>query len=62
MSDLAGRLRALSRCEHDDLSIGDEAAAEIERLRVLLALARNNGIDGLLAREIDEALSAEAQP
>lgn len=32
MTDIVDRLRALSRCEHDDLSIGDEAADEIERL------------------------------
>lgn len=32
-SDLIARLRALSRYAHDDKSIGDEAADEIERLR-----------------------------
>ena len=32
-NDIVNRLRALSRCEHSDLSIGDEAAAEIVRLR-----------------------------
>ena len=32
MSDLTARARALSRHEHDDASIGDECAAEIERL------------------------------
>lgn len=32
-NDIVERLRALSRCEHSDLSIGDEAAAEIVRLR-----------------------------
>lgn len=32
-SDIVERLRALSRCEHSDLSVGDEAAAEIVRLR-----------------------------
>lgn len=32
-NDIVERLRALSRCEHSDLSVGDEAAAEIERLR-----------------------------
>lgn len=30
---LVGRLRAMARYEHDDLSIGDDAADEIERLR-----------------------------
>lgn len=33
MTDLTERLRALSRHEHDDLSIGGEAADEIEWLR-----------------------------
>ena len=32
-NDIVNRLRALSRCEHSDLSVGDEAAAEIVRLR-----------------------------
>lgn len=32
MPDLAERLRAMARCEHDDHSVADEAAAEIERL------------------------------
>jgi hypothetical protein len=32
MSDLIEQLRALSAYEHDDASIGEEAAAEIERL------------------------------
>jgi regulator of replication initiation timing len=34
MNDLISRLRALSRHEHDDLTIGDEAVDEIKRLRV----------------------------
>lgn len=34
------RLRALSRCEHDDLSIGDEAADEIDRLTALVVEAQ----------------------
>lgn len=37
MTDLVTRLRALSRAEHDDLSVGAEAADEIERLRAALA-------------------------
>ena len=37
MTDLISRLRALSRHEHDDLTIGDEAADEIEKLRDALA-------------------------
>lgn len=36
MSDLIKRLRALSAHQHDDLSIGDEAADEIETLRAAL--------------------------
>ena len=36
--DLIARLRALSRHEHDDLSIGDEAADEIERLRIISSM------------------------
>ena len=32
-NDIVERLRALSRYEHSDLSVGDEAAAEIVRLR-----------------------------
>jgi hypothetical protein len=31
--ELISRLRALARYEHDDASVGDEAADEIERLR-----------------------------
>ena len=36
MDDLVKRLHALSRYAHDDRSIGDEAADEIERLRAAL--------------------------
>lgn len=35
MSDIVERLRALAKAEHDDLSIGHEAADEITRLRSL---------------------------
>lgn len=38
MSDLVSRLRALARSEHDDLSIGAEAADEIEALRQRLEI------------------------
>lgn len=38
---LIDRLRAMSRFEHDDLSIGDEAADEIERLRALVGRLRH---------------------
>jgi len=40
MTELPQRLRALARHEHDDLSIGDEAADEIERLQAELATWR----------------------
>jgi hypothetical protein len=40
---LIERLRALARAEHDDLSIGDEAADEIERLRDFLAIWISDG-------------------
>lgn len=36
MSDIVDRLVALSRSEHDDLSVGQEAADEITKLRMLL--------------------------
>jgi hypothetical protein len=36
-NDLLERLRALSRHEHSDLSIGDEAADEITALRLQIA-------------------------
>jgi hypothetical protein len=56
MPDIVERLRALSRHEHDDLSIGDEAADIIE--------VHRNSIDALIAgwnkdrAERDEAISA----
>jgi hypothetical protein len=34
MSDITKRLHALARAEHDDLSVGDEAADEIEALKM----------------------------
>lgn len=37
MSDIVERLRALSAAKHDDVSVGEEAAAEIERLRATLS-------------------------
>jgi hypothetical protein len=47
MSDLTERLRALARHEHSDLSVADEAADEIERLRrELLGMRRD--IDDVL--------------
>lgn len=43
-ADIAERLRALSRCEHDDLSIGVDAADELDRLRARVAeLERDAG-------------------
>ena len=41
MTNLISRLRALSRHEHDDLTIGDEAADEIERLTACLKKAND---------------------
>ena len=38
--DILKRLRELAQAKHDDLSIGDEAAAEITRLRAALATAQ----------------------
>lgn len=46
--DLVANLRSLSRYEHADLSIADEAADEIERLR-----AENVKLREALAREDD---------
>jgi hypothetical protein len=43
--NLIDRLRALSRHEHDDLTIGDEAADETERL-----LAERDGLQADAAR------------
>ncbi|WP_142088171.1 hypothetical protein [Acidithiobacillus thiooxidans] len=36
--DLVNRLRALANYQHDDLSIAEEAAEEIERLRARVRL------------------------
>jgi hypothetical protein len=55
MSDLIERLRALSRHEHDDLSIGSEAADEIERLREKWADAETRcALLNRRTRELDE--------
>lgn len=48
MTDLTKRLRALSRHEHDDLSIGGEAADEIERLRATLISSVGQGVSEIL--------------
>jgi hypothetical protein len=37
VGELVKRLRALSRHEHDDLSIGDEAASRIEQLEAKIS-------------------------
>ncbi len=47
MKDLINRLRALSRIEHSDFSIGDEAADALEELLALLAKARPHVHSGL---------------
>jgi len=45
MHDLIARLRALARAEHNDLSVADEAADEIER--ILIAARTGAGAVGL---------------
>ena len=40
MSDLVERLRALSRYEHSDFSVGNEAADTIESLQAKLEVAK----------------------
>lgn len=58
MSDLIDRLRALSRMEHSDFSLGDEAADEIIDLMQRLAdaeiLAHENE-EKALAYDLDQA-------
>ena len=59
MTDLIQRLRALSRHQHSDMTVGDEAADEIERLtgardalRSMLEMAvRQNECDMLMTGE-----------
>ena len=52
MTDIVERLRALAQAKHDDLSVGDEAADEIEGLRrEVLEQARLLGMSG--EREAD---------
>ena len=46
MTDIVERLRVMSRYEHDDLTIGDEAADEIERLRAAAALCDKHQPNG----------------
>lgn len=58
MSDLIPRLRALARAEHDDLSVGDEAADEIERLREALRgllIAVDDHLTGSMGKVEDDA-------
>ena len=56
MAYLVDRLRAMSRNEHDDLSIGDEAADEIERLRAEVAdhKAAFNKLNEMLAESLED--------
>lgn len=61
-ADIVERLRALSRCEHSDLSIGDEAAADalgavretgaIQCLRSLATVIREYGTCAPAALEV----------
>jgi hypothetical protein len=52
MNDLIERLRALARCEHSDVSVAEEAAAELRRLHVQAAQ------DEALLRQALERLEA----
>jgi hypothetical protein len=54
MDDLVKRLNSLSRHEHDDLSIGNEAADAIERLRA--ALRHQDDRDGHITVTIDPSM------
>ena len=69
-NDITTRLRAMSRYAHDDLSIGDEAADVIERLRIDMHschpdCSRAGCVNGRLREEIErlrqeyERLTAE---
>ena len=60
-NDIVERLRALSRCEHSDLSVGDEAAAEIVRLRGEVKKWRIRFFDFAAAREEELASIAPAE-
>ena len=60
MTDIIDRLRALSLGAHDDLSIGDEAADEIARLRTIEAKANSYIIDNARLAEQVAALTADA--
>ena len=58
MTDLISRLRALSRHEHDDLTIGDEAADEIERLRAALRNLLDMDVAYMRGPKVEEAVEA----
>lgn len=45
--DIVKRLRELAQAKHDDLSVGDEAADEITRLRAALATAKREGMEAI---------------
>jgi len=59
--DIVERLRALSRCEHSDLSIGDEAAAEIVRLRGEVAERADDLTTAYMAGRFDAKAPAPAE-
>lgn len=57
--DLIDRLDKLSRGEHDDLSIGEEAAAELTRLRARIAELEKERDEALAANERDRCAVAD---
>lgn len=61
MSDLVKSLRALSRFEHDDYSIGDSAAERIEQLEAQLANARKDALEEVLIISAKVVQSHEKQ-
>ena len=67
MTTLTDQLRAMSRREHDDLSLGDEAADEIERLRDAIkrqAAAAKTGMDAatrISSVQLEQARIARAE-
>ena len=61
MQDLVDRLRAMARAEHDDLSMGDEAADAILELLATLQEARPYVHTGLQQAKLRLARSLEGE-